>query len=92
MESSSSALTSEKSPTCERSSTSSLGWKTVSCEFVWQAKKGGGSDNRGVVSEHEYVLCYCRNIDAEPLGQLTIDAEPLDQERTLMDPIAVAAS
>ena len=49
------------------------------CEFVWQAKKGGGSDNRGVVSEHEYVLCYCRNIDAEPLGQLTIDAEPLDQ-------------
>ena len=49
------------------------------CEFVWQAKKGGGSDNRGVVSEHEYVLCYCRNTDAEPLGQLTIDAEPLDQ-------------
>ena len=49
------------------------------CEFVWQAKKGGGSDNRGVVSEHEYVLCYCWNIDAEPLGQLTIDAEPLDQ-------------
>ena len=29
--------------------------------------------------KHEYVLCYCRNIDAEPLGQLTIDAEPLDQ-------------
>ena len=50
------------------------------CEFVWQAKKGGGSDNRGVVSEHEYILCYCRNIDAEPLGQLTIDAEPLNQE------------
>jgi adenine-specific DNA-methyltransferase len=49
------------------------------CEFVWQAKKGGGSDNRGIVSEHEYVVSYCRNIDGGPLGQLTIDAEPLDQ-------------
>jgi adenine-specific DNA-methyltransferase len=49
------------------------------CEFIWQAKRGGGSDNRGVVSDHEYVVCYCRNIDASPLGQILIAAEPLDK-------------
>jgi len=49
------------------------------CEFIWQAKKGGGSDNGGVVSDHEYVVCYCRNIAAEPLSQILLQAEPLNK-------------
>ena len=49
------------------------------CEFIWQAKKGGGSDNRGVVSDHEYAVCYCRNIDTDPLSQILLEAEPLDK-------------
>ena len=49
-------------------------------EFIWQAKKGGGSDNSGVVSEHEYVVCYAKNVNANPLGQMLIEAEALDKE------------
>jgi len=26
------------------------------CEFIWQAKKGGGSDNTGIVSDHESLV------------------------------------
>ncbi len=48
------------------------------CEFIWQAKRGGGSDNSGVVSDHEYIVCYCRDFESQPLRQVLIDAEPLD--------------
>lgn len=27
--------------------------------FVWHKKYGGGGDNKNLVTEHEYVLCYC---------------------------------
>jgi len=49
------------------------------CEFIWQAKKGGGSDNAGIVSDHEYVVCYCRDSDTEPLSQILLEAEPLNK-------------
>ena len=49
------------------------------CEFVWQAKRGGGSDNTGVVSDHEYIVCYCRDSETQPLREVMITAEPLDR-------------
>ncbi len=48
-------------------------------EFIWQAKKGGGSDNGGVVNDHEYVVCYARNIESNPLNQILLQAEPLTE-------------
>jgi adenine-specific DNA-methyltransferase len=48
-------------------------------EFIWQAKKGGGSDNAGVVNDHEYVICYAKNIENNPLNQILIEAEPLTE-------------
>lgn len=51
------------------------------CVYVWQSKKGGGSDNSTVVSEHEYILCYAKVISSEHnLNRILIDAEPLDRE------------
>lgn len=48
-------------------------------EFIWQAKKGGGSDNAGVVSDHEYVICYAKDINSNPLNQVLLEAEPLNE-------------
>lgn len=47
--------------------------------FLWQSKKGGGSDSNTVVSDHEYVLCYSRNLTLLQISQIEISAEPLDQ-------------
>lgn len=49
------------------------------CEFIWQAKKGGGSDNTGVVSDHEYVVCYAKSIVGDPLSRIMLEAEPLTE-------------
>ncbi len=48
-------------------------------EFVWHAKKGGGSDNNAVVIDHEYVVCYARDVLSHPLGEVAIKAEPLNK-------------
>lgn len=32
-------------------------------EFIKQSKIGGGSDSKHIVKEHEYVLCYSKNIN-----------------------------
>lgn len=47
--------------------------------FLWQSKKGGGSDSNTVVNDHEYVLCYSRNLSLVKISQIEISAEPLDQ-------------
>ncbi len=57
-----------------------FGEQNAICEFIWHAKKGGGSDKGGVVSEHEYVLCFARDATREPLGYLEVTAESLDRE------------
>ena len=31
-------------------------------EFVWKKKQGGGNDSSLVVTEHEYINAYCKNI------------------------------
>lgn len=33
-------------------------------QLIWQNKKGGGNDSKYIAIEHEYILCYSRNIDS----------------------------
>jgi len=47
--------------------------------FVWQSKKGGGSDSSTFVSDHEYVICYARNAAKLSLNRILIEAEELDK-------------
>lgn len=51
----------------------------IAC-FVWQSKKGGGSDAGSVVEDHEYIFAYTKNISASGLSKITIEAEELDRE------------
>jgi len=48
--------------------------------FVWQSKKGGGSDTAGVVKDQEYVVCYGKRSYAQSLSKIEIEAEELEQE------------
>lgn len=48
--------------------------------FVWQSKKGGGSDNSGVVKDQEYVVCYGKKNYTQALSKIEIEAEELNQE------------
>ena len=48
--------------------------------FVWQSKKGGGSDISRVVNDQEYVVCYGKKTYVQALSKLEIEAEDLDQE------------
>jgi adenine-specific DNA-methyltransferase len=50
--------------------------------IVWQAKKGGGSDNSGLVNDHESVLVFARSRDGLLLGKVAFDSAPLDCEDT----------
>jgi adenine-specific DNA-methyltransferase len=50
----------------------------VAC-FVWQSKKGGGSDAGTVVEDHEYVLAYAKDENASGLSKITVGAEELDR-------------
>ncbi|KXZ61799.1 DNA methylase [Microbacterium laevaniformans] len=56
-----------------------FGEQNAICEFIWHAKRGGGSDKGGVVSEHEYVLCYARDASRQPLGNVQVEAASLDR-------------
>ncbi len=47
--------------------------------FVWQSKKGGGSDSRNIVTDHEYVLCYAKAAISVHISKIMIEAEPLDK-------------
>jgi len=48
--------------------------------FVWQSKKGGGSDSSRVVIDQEYVLCFGKGESQNLLSRIQIEAEELDQE------------
>lgn len=50
----------------------------IAC-FVWQSKKGGGSDAGTVVQDHEYVLVYAKDENTSDLAKITISAEELDR-------------
>lgn len=47
--------------------------------FVWQSKKGGGSDSRTVVNDHEYVLAYAKLYPEKGLAKILLESEALDQ-------------
>jgi adenine-specific DNA-methyltransferase len=48
-------------------------------EFVWQSKKGGGGDVSTAVVDHEYVMCFAKDLFGEDaLARITVEAEPLD--------------
>ena len=49
-------------------------------EFIWQSKQGGGSDNTGLVKDHEYILCYSKNKESTSLSKILVKAEELDKE------------
>lgn len=48
--------------------------------MVWQSKKGGGSDNAGFVTDHEYVAVFSRNSGFVNLGRIEFESAPLDRE------------
>lgn len=50
----------------------------IAC-FVWQSKKGGGSDTGSVVEDHEYVLAYANHESASGLSRIPVEAEALDK-------------
>lgn len=37
-------------------------------QLIWKKKQGGGNDSNHIVAEHEYVLVFCKNINALSLG------------------------
>ncbi len=39
-----------------------FGERNFVAQFVWKKKQGGGNDSSFVVVEHEYILCYAKNI------------------------------
>lgn len=48
--------------------------------LVWQSKKGGGSDSKTLVKDHEYILSFAKSRDKLNIGTLQIGAEPLDKK------------
>lgn len=46
--------------------------------FVWQSKKGGGSDSKTIVIDHEYILCYAKSSQKSGIGKLLIESEELN--------------
>jgi len=47
--------------------------------FVWHSKRGGGSDGEHLVTEHEYILCYARNVACCKIKMREIEAQELDR-------------
>ena len=48
-------------------------------QFIWISKTGGGSDNNAVVADHEYVLCYARNIGkGNAISKMLLESEELN--------------
>jgi len=57
-----------------------FGEENFVAQFVWQSKKGGGSDSTTVVQDHEYVLCFSKNIHSIKIGMIEIQSESLDKK------------
>lgn len=47
-------------------------------QFVWHSKKGGGGDVKTVVTEHEYIVGYCRSNDDLAVGRQQLEVQPLN--------------
>jgi len=46
--------------------------------FVWQSKKGGGSDKSGVVEDKEYVICFGKTPRSDVISRIEVPSEELD--------------
>jgi len=46
--------------------------------FVWQSKKGGGSDSGSVVIDQEYIICFSKVNNKSSLSKIALLAEELD--------------
>ncbi|MBR9890789.1 site-specific DNA-methyltransferase [bacterium] len=42
--------------------------------FVWKRKAGGGDDSEYVASEHEYVICFARDIDRAGVSPVFLES------------------
>ena len=60
-----------------------FGEENFLANIIWQSKKGGGSDNNFLVTEHEYVSVYAKNKPFCSLNKTELEGEELD----LMDEI-----
>lgn len=49
-----------------------FGEKNNIASLIWHKKYGGGSDNKNIVTEHEYVLCYSKGKE-EVFTSLALD-------------------
>ena len=47
--------------------------------FIWQSKKGGGSDSGSAVNDHEYVIAFGKSSLNKALSKIEIQAEELDK-------------
>ena len=45
-----------------------FGGSNFICNFIWKSKPQGGNDNPHIVPEHEYILCYAKNIKCTTTG------------------------
>ena len=50
-------------------------------QFTWISKSGGGGDNKSVVDDQEYVLCFAKSLSSEiqSVNRIEVKAEPLDK-------------
>jgi type III restriction-modification system methyltransferase len=45
-----------------------FGAENFVAQIIWKKKQGGGNDSNYVVSEHEYIICFCKSINSLFLG------------------------
>ena len=58
-----------------------FGEENFVAQFIWHAKKGGGSDSSKIVTDQEYVLCYLKSDNpAGALQKVELVGETLDKQ------------
>ena len=58
-----------------------FGEENFVAQFIWHAKKGGGSDSGKIVTDQEYVICYIKSDNpAGALQKVELVGETLDKQ------------
>ncbi len=58
-----------------------FGEENFVAEVIWKKKAGGGSDNKFFANEHEYMICYAKNIDFSEDFSIKMTQEQLKEYR-----------